>query len=461
MNSHQTQYDKMTKTPVSKLILKLAFPSICTMLVSNIYNLADTAFVGSLGNSASGAVGIVFGFMALLQAIGFLFGQGCGSMLSRKLGQQDEREAGIIASVGFFTAFFLALVAEAICFLCLDDLVFWLGSTATIAPYAKTYIFYVLLASPFVVTSFTMNNILRYEGKSMLGMIGMMTGAVLNIAGDAVLMFGFHLGIAGAGISTAVSQLVSFLILLSMFLTGRTQSKLSLRMALTQGKSVVQAAYFRYLYDVTSTGFPSLLRQGLNSVATVILNKQAGAYGDEAVAAMSIVSRIVFFVFSIAIGIGQGFQPVSAFNYGAKKYGRVQKAYWFSFWFAEGLMVILCTLLMIFSGGLIQQFRDDALVIEIGTRALRLHGIGVLFLPFCMVTEMMMQSTGHKLGATILSASRSGFIFIPCLLILSALRGLAGIQEAQLVAFVLSVIPAAVLAVYFFRHMPKEDQEIS
>lgn len=457
MKNQQSQYDKLTKTPVGKLILTLSLPTVLSMLITNIYNLADTAFVGKLGNSASGAVGIVFGFMAILQAIGFLFGQGSGSMLSRKLGQKDEKEASIIASVGFFSAFFLALIAEVICFIFLDDLVFWLGSTVTIAPYAKTYIFYILLAAPFLVTSFTLNNFLRYEGKSMLGMIGMMTGAILNIGGDALFMFVLDMGIVGAGVSTAISQVVSFLILLSMFLSGKTQCRLSLKMALTQGKEVISATYFRYLYEITTTGFPSLLRQGLSSVATVILNGQASVYGDEAVAAMSIVSRIVFFVFSIAIGIGQGFQPVSAFNYGAKKYGRVQKAYWFTFWFAEALMVILAALLLVFSGDLIQYFRDDAIVIEIGTRALRLQGFGVLFLPYCMVTEMMLQSTGKKLGATILSASRSGFIFIPVLLIMSYFRGLAGIQEAQMVAFVLSVIPAVILSTYFFRKMPKED----
>lgn len=460
MSSKQpTQYEKMTKTPVSKLVLSLCAPTVLSMLVTNIYNLADTAFVGKLGNSASGAVGIVFGFMAILQAIGFLFGQGCGSMISRSLGKQDEKEASIVASTGFFTAFFLGIIAELICFVCLDDLVVFLGSTPTIAPFAKTYIFFILLSSPFVVTSFSLNNILRYEGKAALGMIGMMSGAVLNIAGDAVLMFGFHMGIAGAGISTAVSQIISFAILISMFLRGKTQSKLSLKMALTHGKEVFQKAYFKYLYEITTTGFPSLLRQGLNSVATVILNNEAAVYGDEAVAAMSIVSRIIFFVFSIAIGIGQGFQPVSGFNYGAGKYKRVQKAYWFTFGFAEVLMVVLATILLLASGGLIQKFRDDATVIEIGTRALRLQGVGLLFLPYCMVTEMLLQSTGRKLGATILSASRSGFIFIPILLIMSYFRGLAGIQEAQMVAFIISIVPSVIMGMHFFHSLPEEQPE--
>lgn len=454
---YNNHYEKMTKTPVAKLVLSLAVPTVISMLVTNIYNLADTAFVGTLGNSASAAVGIVFGFMALLQAIGFLFGQGCGSIISRKLGKQEVEEASVVASVGFFTAFFLGIVAQIVCFFFLDELVTFLGSTETIAPYAKIYIACILVAAPFLVTSFSLNNILRYEGKAILGMVGLMTGAVLNIGGDIVLMFGFGLGVLGAGISTAVSQIISFSILISMFVRKKTQCRISLSLALAQWQQTAGRAYFRYIYDITTTGFPSLLRQGLNSIATVILNHQAAFYGDEAVAAMSIVSRIIFFVFSLAIGIGQGFQPVSGFNYGAGKYDRVKKAYFFTFLFAEGLMLVLGVILQIYSGGLIQKFRDDATVIEIGTRALRLQGVGLWFLPFCMVTEMMLQSTGRKIGATILSASRSGFLLIPVLIILAKVRGLAGIQEAQLVANLISLVPAAIMTIYFFKKMSQME----
>lgn len=454
-----TQYEKMTQTPIPNLVLGLSVPTMISMLITNVYNLADTAFVGKLGTSASGAVGIVFGFMAILQAIGFLFGQGCGSILSRKLGQKDEEGASVVASTGFFAAFILALIVEIICFFFLDDLVIGLGSTITIAPYAKTYITYILFAAPFVVTSFTLNNILRYEGKAMLGMIGMMSGAILNIGGDALLMFYFHLGIAGAGISTAVSQLISFGILLSMFLRGKTQCKISPVLLLAEGTKITEMSLVRRLADICSTGFPSLLRQGLTSITTVLLNSNAAVYGDEAVAAMSIVSRITFFVFSLAIGIGQGFQPVSGFNYGAKKYGRLRNAFWFTFYFSEILMIVLTIVLLILSGDLIQFFRDDVRVIEIGTRALRLQGLGIILIPFCMVTEMMMQSTGQKWSATFLSASRNGVFFIPALLLLARFRGLAGIQEAQLVSNILSLIPTIIIALWFFKKIPLVDNE--
>ena len=444
-----TQYEKMTGTPIPRLILTLSVPSIISMLINNIYNLVDTAFVGRLGTSASGAVGIVFGFMAIIQAFGFMFGQGSGSILSRALGHQDKESASLHASAGFFGALLGGLLITAIGFLWLDDIVMLLGSTETIAPYAKTYITYILIASAFMSSSLTLNNILRYEGKAALGMIGLMTGAILNMVGDPILMFGLNMGIAGAGLSTAASQIISWFILLFMFLSGKTESKLSLKRALHAGPAIYG--------NIMATGFPSMLRQGLNSLNTVLLNAQCAIYGDAAVAGMSIVARIIFFAFSVALGVGQGFQPVSAFNYGAGKYSRVRKGYRVTVMISEGIIVVGCVLLLIFSGHLIGLFRDDPEVIAVGTRALRLQALANLFLPICMTTEMLFQSTGKRLGASFLSALRNGLFFIPLLLILSHFRGLAGIQETQPLAILLAVPVTLLFAVAFFRKLPKED----
>ena len=448
MNKQMSQYDKMTKTPVEKLLIQLSIPTIISMLISNIYNMVDTAFVGTLGNSASGAVGIVFGFMAILQAIGFMFGQGCGSMLSRKLGRKDQEGACETASTGFFGAFVLAIIAAIICYIFLDQLVTGLGSTETIKPYAKTYISYILLAAPAVVTCFTMNNILRYEGKAALGMVGMMSGALLNILGDAILMFGFHMGIAGAGLSTCISQYISFFILLSMFLRGKASTKISFKL-------FIQGLYS--VPEVMLTGFPSMLRQGLSSITTVLLNSHAAVYGDVAVAAMSITSRIVFFVFSIALGIGQGFQPISGFNYGAGKYKRLRKACVTMMVMSEIVVTVIGVVVFIKGPGVIHIFRDDPDVIRIASRALRLQLVAQFGLPCCMCVEMLFQSTGQKLRASFLSATRNGLFFIPALLILANVRGLAGIQEAQPVAVLLSYIPAFVLGYQFLKKLPKED----
>lgn len=439
-----SQFDKMTKTPVSRLIIKLSIPAIISMMVTNVYNLVDTAFVGQLGNSASGAVGIVFGFMAVLQAIGFMFGNGSGSIISRLLGAKNTEQASKIASTGFFFTLLFGAVVAIISAFVLKPLVMLLGSTETISPYAQTYISYILVAAPFITASFTMNNLLRYEGKATLGMIGLIVGAVLNIAGDPILMFGLNMGIAGAGLSTCISQIVGFFVLLSMFLFHKTQCRLSVKLIVP-----------KFLPEIIGTGLPSLLRQGLNSLSTVVLNNCAAVYGDAAVAAMSIVSRVIFFTFSFALGVGQGFQPVCGFNYGAKKYDRLKTAFYFSVMLAEIIVVVMSVGLILFPGEIVRIFRDDNTVMEIGSRALVLQGIAQLFLPFCMITEMALQSVGKKLGASVLSTLRNGLFFIPLLLILSNVRGLSGIQEAQPLAVTLAVIPSAILAVRFFRELPK------
>lgn len=449
----QSKYQKMIYTPVSKLVITLAIPTILSMLISSIYNLVDTGFVSSLGTSASGAVGVVFGYMAILQAVGFLFGQGSGSIIARKLGEKKEEDAHVVASTGFAASLVISIILEILTFVFMDKLVYRLGSTQTIAPYAKDYITWIALAAPFLILSFTMNSILRYEGKAFLGMIGMMSGAVMNIGGDALFIFGFKMGISGAGLSTAISQVVGFSILLYMFLSGKTASKLS--------PKYLKKWTFRLFVDIFLTGFPSLVRQVLNSITTVLLNSEARYYGDAAVSGMSIASRITMFTFSIALGIGQGFQPVSSFNYGAGQYSRVRKAYKFTTILSTAVIVVFCVGLEAMPEFLVSRLIDDSVAVEIGTRALRLQALAQVILPFCVATEMACQSTGKKLFATTLSMIRNGVFFIPALIILSDQRGLSGIQEAQPAAQVLSVLPVIVICIIYFAGMPKTDKPLS
>ena len=445
----RAQYNKMTQTPVRSLIVMLAIPTILSMMVTTIYNLVDTAFVGTLGTSQSGAVGVVFGFMSIMQAFGFMFGQGAGSLLSRRLGEKNLDGANIVASTGFAASFLSGVIIAVLGFIFEDRLIVILGSTDTIAPYAKAYLNNIMFVAPFCVSSFTLNNMLRFEGKAKLGMIGLLAGGILNIGGDALFIFGMDMGIAGAGLSTAISQVIGFTILLYMFLSGKTQTKLSFA-NIKPGKGV--------LFDITGIGFPSLLRQGLGSLAMILTNFKAAEYaGDAGVSAMTIVTRIAFFLFAIALGIGQGFQPVCAFNYGAAKYRRQREAYKYTLFLSMVVLATLTVFAMIFSGGLIKIFRDDPDVIVIGTRALRLQCVSQLFMPIVMITEMLMQSSGKKIPATVLSSLRGGVIFIPLLFILPALRGLAGVQEAQPLAYILSVPPAIFFAKWFFKITPKED----
>lgn len=446
MEKQKKQFEKMTQEPVGKLLVTLSIPTVISMMVTNIYNIADTAFVGTLGTSQSGATGIVFGFMSILQAVAFMCGQGAGSIMSRKLGQKKLEEATKYTSTGFFLSFILGILMGIGSFVFMGPLLKMLGSTETIAPYARTYISYIALAAPFFTSSLTMNNLLRYEGKAKLGTVGMMTGAVLNIGLDAILMMGFKMGIAGAGIATASSQFISFCILTFMYISGKTQTRIDFK-CFSRDIAVV--------WNIMATGFPSLLRQGLNSIATMLLNQCAGVYGDAAVSAMSCVSRISFFSMAVAIGIGQGFQPISSFNLGAGKTNRVRKAFWTAFFGEECVLLVLAVPIYIFAAPLIQSLRDDVQVIDIGVRALRLMCISQLFVPLTMMVEMGFQSMGAKLLASFGSSLRSGVLLIPTLLILSNVRGLAGVQEAQPISIVLSFLVGIFLCRIYMSKLTK------
>ena len=444
---YTTQYDKMTKQPVGSLVIKLGIPTTLSMLVTNIYNMVDTMFVGKLGTSASGAVGIVFGFMSILQAFGFLFGQGAGSIISRRLGNKDEDSASVVASTAFFSSMFMGLLIGILGTVFNTKMVYLLGSTDTILPYAKTYSLFIMAAAPFMTSTFTMNNILRFEGKASLSMVGLMTGAILNMVGDPILMFGLDMGIAGAGLSTAISQFVSFCVLLSMFLSGKTQSKLSVRKITRE---------FNVLFDIVATGFPSLVRQGLQAVSTMILNQQARIYGDAAVAAMSIVSRISFFIFAVGLGIGQGFQPVCGFNYGARKFSRVKEAFSFTLVAGEVLLGMFAVAGLLFSNQAIAVFRDDAEVIAFGTPALRYQCMALFLNPLIVLSNMTLQSTGQRAWATFLSMMRSGLYLIPMIYILTYTMGARGIQLAQPLSDVLSFATALPVIVNFIRKLPED-----
>lgn len=438
----------MLNAPVKPLVMKLAVPTIISMLITNIYNLVDTTFIGTLGTSASGAVGVVFGYMAILQACGFMFGQGSGILMSRALGAGDREQAKIAAASGFYISMLMGLFIAAVTAIWLHPIVMLLGSTVTIAPYAETYIGYILIAAPAMIGSFSLNNLLRFEGRAKLGMIGLLAGSLLNIAGDALFIFGFKMGIAGAGLSTCISQYTGLLILLVPYLARKTIVGLDPRKISNSG---------RHYATVVHTGLPSLIRQGLSSIATIILNSLAGGYGDAAVSAMSIAGRVSFIALGVAIGIGQGFQPISGFAYGAKKYKRLRDAFFFTFSIAEAVMFVLLLIIFIFAPSLVQLFRDDPKVVEIGVRALRLLCVAMIPHPGTSITEMLFQTTGNSSKASLIALLRNGLLFIVALLVLEPIRGLAGIQEAQPVSFVLAYIPSYIFLIQYLRKLPTED----
>ena len=442
------QYKKMTETPVPRLIITLGIPTTISMLVTNIYNMADTYFVGKIGTSASGAVGIVFGLMAIIQASGFMFGHGAGSIISRRLGARDVKSASRFASTSFVSSLVVGAVIMVLGFLFLNPLMRLLGSTDTILPYARTYASFILLAAPFMASSCVMNNILRYEGRAALAMVGLTSGGILNIFGDWLLMDGFGLGVMGAGLSTAVSQIISFCILLFMFLSGKTESKFALKWVTKDIGDVVM---------ICKTGLPSLMRQGLTSVSTMVLNGQAAIYGDAAVAAMSIVNRICSFIFSVALGIGQGFQPVSAFNYGAKKYDRVRQGFCFTLGLAEVLLGTIAVVGMIYSSHFVAFFRNDPKVIDIGNFALSVQLAALFFQPLTVCSNMLFQSVGKNGTATFLAMLRSGLCFIPVIVLLSCVLGLTGVEISQTVADVLAFFISLPFTLCFLGELKRKE----
>jgi len=441
----------MTETPLARLILTLSVPTIISMLITSFYNMADTFFVGLIGSaSASGAVGVVFPLMAIMQAVGFMFGHGSGNHMSRALGAGRTKDAEEMASTGFFSAFAVGLLLMATGLLFSGKLVYLLGSTPTIAPYAQEYILYLMPGVPFLISSLVLNNQLRFQGSAFYGMIGITSGAVLNILLDPLFIFGLDMGVAGAALATSLSQMVSFTILLLM-----TRRGANIRIRL---RSV--SLSFHNFAEIFRGGIPSLARQGLNSLSTVCLNLAAGGYGDAAIAAMSIVSRVMMMTISAIIGFGQGFQPVCGFNYGAKLYGRVRKAFWFCVRFCFCVLLVLAAVVGFFAPQIVSLFLPgNAEVHTIGALALRLQCLCLPLFAFNCMANMMLQTMGIAGRATLLAVSRQGLFFIPAVLTLEKLLGLFGVQIAQPVSDLLSFALSVPIGLAVLKELKQKEEQ--
>ncbi len=441
----ENRAEQMLLSPLSSVIPRLAVPTIISMLVTAVYNMADTYFVSRISTEASAAVGVVFSAMAIIQALAFTMGMGSGTNMSRALGSGDDEEARTFVSTGFFSTFLLGLLLTLFCNLHLDALVRFLGATDEIAPYAGAYAGYIFYAAPFMMCSFFMNTQLRFQGMASFAMVGISTGGLLNIVLDPIFIFGLGLGTAGAAMATGISQLISFLILLCMCNLKKDTISIDPRRFRPS-----LALYRRILYN----GMPSLGRQGIASVATILLNRAAGAIASDpatvsaAIASISIVNRFVMFINSAVIGFGQGFQPVCAFCFGAGKYRRVREAFFFCGKVATVILLCLSALAFPFARRIIMFFRaEDPLVVEIGTRALRLQLLTLPLWGFYVMSNMCTQSIGYGFRSLIISSSRQGLFLIPAVLILPPRLGILGLQLAQPVSDVL----AFALAIFLMR----------
>lgn len=444
----------LTEEKIPTLVLNMAVPSIISMLITSFYNMADTFFVGQIGTTATAAVGVIFPLMSIIQALGFTFGHGSGNYISRKLGQGEVEDAKKMAATGFVSAMVAGAIFGLVGLIFLDGLVGILGATPTIAPYARQYAMYILIGTPFMASSLVLNNQLRFQGSAFFGMIGMGVGAVLNIALDPLFIFVLDMGVSGAALATILSQIVSFCLLLRGCTRGGNIA-ISLKN--------FSPSWARYK-EIARGGTPSLFRQGLGSVATICLNFAAGIYGDAAIAGMSIVTRVLQFANSAIIGLGQGFQPVCGFNYGAKLYGRVRKAFWFTVSLAFCVLLIGSIVGIAFAPQIIAIFRkEDLEVIKIGALSLRLQCIFLPLSAFVVGSNMMLQTIGKPVKASISAAARTGLFFVPAILILPQFFGLLGVQMSQAVAdlcsFVLCV-PLAGTTLLEMKRLEKERAEV-
>jgi putative MATE family efflux protein len=449
MTAQEKHHKKMTETPVAKLIIMLGIPTTISMLITNIYNLVDTYFVGNLGESAQGATGILFTLQAIIQAIAFMLGHGSGTFVAKALADKDNEEATTYISTAFYIGLGFGTILTVFGLIFIKPLMLLLGSTDTILPYAIDYGLWVLISAPFLIASMVLNNNLRYEGKAFFSMIGLCAGAILNIFGDYIFIMKFNLGVFGAGMSTAISQIISFIILLVLYIKY-AQSKIRI--------NAISKDMFLYL-DIFKVGLPSLIRQGLTSISGGILNNLSKPYGDACIAAMTIVNRYSSFVLCVGLGIGQGFQPVASFNYQTKDYTRVKKGLVFTTVFGTVLIASIATIGFILAPEIVYLFQKSEKVIEIGTFALRAASIGALFLPVSVAANMLYQSIRKAGVASFLALLRSGLALIPTLLILSNSYGIIGIQISQPISDAISCLISLPFFILFLIKTPNTEKK--
>lgn len=453
----EQKYDMMTRQPIPRIITRMAVPSIISMLVTSLYNMADTFFIGRLNNtSATGAISVVFPLMSIIQAIGFMLGHGSGNTISRQLGQKDADGAAKTAATGFLMAWIVGFVFSVVCLISRNPLMRLLGATETILPYAVEYGSYIMIGAPWMLAAIVLNVQMRFQGNAFFSMIGIATGAVLNVALDPVFIYALDMGVAGAALATIISQGVSCCLLFAGTFRGG-----NIRIHLRNFSPTVKT-----LKPIFMGGMPSLCRQGLGSVSSILMNVAASTYGgvtpeaiDAAVAAIGIVNRMMQFCASAIIGFGQGFQPVCGFNYGAKKYGRVRQGYFFTLKVMFVAMLVISVIGLSVSSFVIEVFSTDPAVIAFGVKTLRFQCAVFPLMSLVFSSNMAMQTMGMALRASILAMARNGVCFIPMILILPPLFGALGVQMSQAAADVLAMALSLPMILPVLKMLKEKDAQ--
>ena len=445
----EQQRQLMLTEPIGRLLFKKAAPTVLIQLITVIYNTADTYFVAKIDTSASAAVGVVFSLMAIIQAVGGSIGMGATSLISPMLGQKRIDEASTVGTSAAFMSIVAGLFISVLGLIFLRPLVSLIGARDDVIPYAVEYARFILIAAPFMTSSFVLNNILRSEGQAVYSMIGMISGGILNLFVDPLLIFVCGMGVAGAALATMIGQITSFLIMLVIFL--RDRSIVRLRPQYLGRKAAVYTGIVRM-------GLPTLFRQGMASLSSALLNIQAAPFGAAAVAAISIANKLYMFVRHIVIGIGQGYQPIAGYCYGAKRYSRVKRVFWVATASATVICVSIAVAVLLFREPIMIWFRDDPAVVRIGSAMLRFLCITIPLMGFSTYVNQLYQCLGFAVGATFLASCRQGIFFVPLVFILPAIFGLDGIEMVQAGADLLTCFISIPFLIHFFRkYLSKPD----
>ena len=433
----------MTESPVRQLVMKMAGPTIISMMVTALYNIIDAFFVGHISTEATAGVGVSFAYMTFINAIGFFFGHGSGNYISTALGAKKYGDAEKMAATGFLSSMGIGTIAAVVGLFFLSPLSRMMGATPDIVPYSNDYLLFILIGTPFMMSSLTLNNQLRLQGNARYAMVGISIGAVLNIFLDALLIYGFDMGVMGASLATCISQMVGwFVLLLGTEKSGNVHIRL-------RNFTPTLRSYI----DIYNGGLPSLCRHVFVCISTIMLNRYAAFYASpgteaSAIAAFAIVSRVMMFAFSIILGIGQGFQPVCGFNHGAGLHERVRKSFVFTTQLATIILIVISIAFAIFAPDIVSLFRsEDAELVRIGSRVLRWQCISFPLIGVSTVTNMMYQTTRKTLVATLLSMGRQGIFFIPTIMILPLFIGFQGVEMTQAVADALTFLLALPFAI--------------
>ena len=433
-DKQERRKNMMLVEPIRKIIPKMAIPTIIAFLINSIYSLADTYFVSSLGTNATAAVSVNSSLDQIIMMAGSMLAVGANSYIARLLGARREEEAHKVISVAFFiaAAFGAVVMVGGIAFM--EPMMRLLGATDTCLQYSIDYATYVLLVAPFMATSFVMNQCLRAEGSATLSMIGMGFGGILNCFLDPIFIFGLDMGVKGASMATAISKLVSFSILIFPYLTKHSLLRISLR------HFKPNAEIFR---QIVSVGSSSMFRSGLSVVAGIVLNNLAGGISDAVLAGIGVTTKVMMFPFGIILGLGNGFQPVAGFNWGAKRFDRVMESYRFAQKLSLVISGIMAALLVVFANQVILLFAEaDAEMQAIGALAIRLQSIALPIHAWVATVNMMCSGLGRAKGALLLATARQGSCFLPIVYPLAWLFDKIGVASVQAVADVLTLFLA-------------------